>query len=101
MHLDELGKRCILLRQRPQRAVQVEELDLFAASPGCHLYASVPRHESLTPAPLGRPTRPVVIDQYLSHDPRHQREKVGTVCDVWLGILKQLDEGFVDERRRP
>ena len=62
------------------------------------LDARLPGNTFLAAASFGGDVRPRVIDQDLSHHPRHQGQEVHAMRDLRLAVLKQLEKRFVHER---
>jgi hypothetical protein len=100
VHLDELGDRRVLGFERLERPVQIEQLRLLAVVLARYRDVRVPRDPGLAAAALGRPVGPRVVDQDLPHHARHERKKMRAVRELWLGVLEEFDEGFVDQRCR-
>ena len=100
VHLDDLGQRGLLALERLERAVEIQQLEFLRSTLVADFDVRVPGNRRLSPAALGRGVRTCVVDQHLPHHPRHQRQKMRAIGEVRIGIVKQLDEGFVDERCR-
>ena len=97
VHLDRLGEVGVLTFEPFERPVQVEQLELFGSTGALYLDLAIPRHARLASPALAGGTRARVIDQDLTHHPRHERQKVCPVGDVRFGVVEQLEERFVDQ----
>ena len=100
VHLDDLGQCAILSRQGVQGVVQLKQLHPLRDAIGLHFNVGIPWNACFASATLGRADRAGVVDQYLPHHARHEREEVSPVGKLWLAVFEQLDERFVDERGR-
>ena len=99
VHFDDLRQWLIVARQRVERIVQIEHPPgVFPG--GCLPFdAGVPASRRVAAAAFRRATRARVIDEHLSHDTRHEREKVRAIGESRLAVFEELDEGLVDQRR--
>jgi len=77
--------------------VELEELHLLERVAARRDFNSaVPWHDCFAAAAFGRADRTCVVDEYLPHDARHERQKVSAIRDAALSGFCELDEGLVD-----
>src|SRR5438552_543037 len=72
VHLDDVGERCVLSLQRLERAVQVQQVQLLAATVVPDFNIGIEWHPPVGAAPLGGPAAAGVVAAGLPPHTRHQ-----------------------------